>query len=225
MTRQETQLQQMLTQLRTRLLVMCASTGIALEEACAAFITGNVGRAEAVLEGDAAIDALENEIDAMALSLMVRSQPVAHDLRFVVGALRMVIDLERIGDEAADIAERVILMQGLPPLPVMDELVRLMKSAGTHYNTAVEAFRSGNVEQALVICRLEDEMTQEEVHTLQHIMESSCERGENNPPYSALHSILICRSLNRISRRSVNIAEHAIFIAEGRDMKHKKIGA
>ena len=222
MIRQETHLQQMLTQLRTRLLVMCAATGIALDDACEALRTGNVGRASAVVEGDAAIDELENEIDAMALSLMVRAQPVAHDLRFVVGTLRMVVDLERIGDEAASIAERAILMQGLTPLPVMEAVLGLMETAKTAYKDAVEAFRSNDIPKALKLCRMEDEMTQQEVVVLQHIMESVCSREQADLPYTTMHSILICRALNRISRRSANIAEHAYFIANGVSIKHKR---
>ena len=105
METKETQLQQMLTQLRTKLLMMGAAVGIALDEAGAALMEGNAGRAAAVVDGDAAINAMENEIDELALSVLVRNQPVAHDLRFVVGALRMVIDLERIGDLAENIVE------------------------------------------------------------------------------------------------------------------------
>ena len=127
MNSKETQLQQGLTQLRTRLLVMGAAVGIAVDEACAALESGNTGRAIAVVDGDAAINALENEIDEMALSLLVRNQPMAQDLRMVVGALRMVIDLERIGDEAAGIAERsIILREKLP-----GQVGRAQRAAGT----------------------------------------------------------------------------------------------
>ena len=100
MQQQANYLQQLLVSLRTRLLVMCASVGIALEDAGKAMAAGDPGRAASVIENDAAIDALENEIDEMALQLLARTQPVAGDLRFVVSALRMVVDLERIGDEA-----------------------------------------------------------------------------------------------------------------------------
>lgn len=110
-------LQQLLATLRTRLLVMAASVGIALEEAGKALAANDPGRATAVMENDAAIDALENEIDEMALQLLARTQPVAGDLRFVVSALRMVVDLERIGDEAVSVAEQAVLMQDTPAAP------------------------------------------------------------------------------------------------------------
>ena len=122
-------LQQLLVTLRTRLLVMCASVGIALEEAGKALAANDPGRAAAVIESDAAIDALENEIDEMALRLLARSQPVAGDLRFVVTSLRMVVDLERIGDEAVSMSEQAILMQNMPGFSIISHVRELYEGA------------------------------------------------------------------------------------------------
>ena len=219
----ETQLQQGLTQLRTKLLVMGASVGIAVDEACAALQTGNTGRAIAVVDGDLAINALENEIDEMALSLLVRNQPVAHDLRLVVGALRMVIDLERIGDEAASIAERTIILQEMLPVHVMDTVSELIKTAKSSYQLAITAFKDADTQAALAIIENDDECVQKEVMALHYIMERLCfESGasRNNRSQIGMHGILICRSLNRICRRSANIAEHVYFITKGVNIKH-----
>ena len=224
MQEKETQLQQMLTQLRTKLLVMAAAVGIALDDACAALEEGNAGRAAAVVDGDAAVNDMENEIDDLALSLLVRNQPVAQDLRFVVGASRMVIDLERIGDEAASIAELTILMENPLPREVMESIGPLMRSALTMYKQSVEAFRASDMEQGLRLCRLDDEITQQEVSALQRVIEFFC--GKENEErkgmsYGGMNGILICRSLNRICRRCSNIAEHTYFIVEGLNIKHK----
>jgi phosphate transport system protein len=228
MNGKETQLQQMLTRLRTRLLVMSASVGIAVDEACAALIEGNMGRASAVIDGDEAINFMENEIDELALALLARNQPVAQDLRFVIASLRMVLDLERIGDEAASIAERVLIMHAPLPQVVMGTVNELMHSASTQYKGAVESFRSGDPEMALKLARNDDETTQQEVAALQNLMDYLCfsrtpehERGIGQS-YASMHGILICRALNRICRRSANIAEHAYFVAKGVNLKHKK---
>ena len=222
-------LEQNLSRLRTRLLVMCASVGIALDEACDALTSGNVGKACAVVDGDDAINGLENEIDEMSLTLLVRNQPVAQDLRLVVAALRMVIDLERIGDEAASIAERAAMLHETLPEPVLDAVSALMRTAKTSYGRAVEAFRGLESEEALALCREDDESTQEEVRALQRIMDYFCldaGRSISSPPgipgssYAGMHGILICRALNRICRRAANIAEHVYFIAEGVNIKH-----
>lgn len=222
MISKETQLEHSIAQLRTRLLVMCASVGIAVDEACEALLSGNMAKAGVVLDGDAAINALENGIDEMALSMLVRNQPVAQDLRFVVAALRMVIDLERIGDEAVSIAERVMLMREALPGPLMGAISALVNTAKQSYDHAVELFRLLDGGKALAFCR-NDESTQEEVKALHQIMEYFCinsSAGNGNKSYTGMHGILICRALNRICRRSVNIAEHTYFIAAGVDIKH-----
>ena len=219
----ETLLQQALMQLRTKIMVMGAAAGIAVDEACAALRTGNIGRAIAVVDGDAAINSLENDIDAMALSLLVRHQPVAQDLRLVVGALRMVIDLERIGDEAASIAERTLILQETLPLPVMDAVNDLMETARESYQAAMDAFKNDDARAALAVIENNDECAQKEVLALHHSMEHFCREpgaARNNRSQLGMHGILICRSLNRICRRAANIAEHVYFITHGINIKH-----
>ncbi|MDL2279138.1 phosphate signaling complex protein PhoU [Desulfovibrio sp. OttesenSCG-928-G11] len=226
MSQKETQLEQSIAQLRTRLLVMCALAGIAVDDACDALASGNTAKACAVVDGDAAINALENDIDEMALSILVRNQPVAQDLRFVVAALRMVVDLERIGDEAVNIAERAALLHEALPEPVMNPVLELMESAKKSYKNAVEAFRLLDGGAALALCRNDDESTQEEVKALHRIMECFCLKahsGNGHTSYTGMHGILICRALNRICRRAANIAEHTYFIAEGVNIKHVQV--
>lgn len=223
MTKQETQLEQMIVSLRTRLLVMCASTGIAFENACTALVNRNVGKAAAVMDGDSIVDALENEIDAKALSLLARTQPVARDLRFVISTLRMVVDLERIGDEAYSIAERTIIMQDLPPSPVMGEVTAFMGLAQKAYNDATSAFREGDANLALSVCRNDDEATQLEVHIIQNIMGHLTENPPRIDPHVAMHIILVTRSVSRVWRRAANIAEHAYFTVEGVSLKHRRL--
>lgn len=223
MNAKETLLEQSLTQLRTRLLVMCAAVGIAVDEACEALRQGNMGKAGAVVDGDSAINAMENEIDEMALSLLVRNQPVAQDLRFVVGALRMVIDLERIGDEAVSIAERALILHQTLPEPLALAVTPLLHTARELFAKSAAAFRTMDPVTALKLCRVDDESTQMEVSALQTIMDYFCLEGNvgrSTPTYAGMHGILICRALNRICRRAGNIAEHIYFITEGVNIKH-----
>jgi phosphate transport system protein len=223
----ETQLQSLLEQLRTRLLVMCVTVEEAVESACAALCQDNVARAEAVIEHDSKVNELENEIDDMALSLMARTQPVARDLRFVISAVRMVIDLERIGDEAVSIAERAVLMQTLPRFPEFAQLEEMMRVAQKALHEAIAAFRDGNAGLALLICRGDDEITQMEMHLIQTLMDRLTS-GDSNPGAGGIcimHVMLIARALNRIYRRASNIAEHTYFMVEGVSIKHRKVEA
>jgi phosphate transport system protein len=213
-------LRELLVTLRTRLLVMCASVSIALEESGKALLAGDLGQANSVIENDTTIDALENEIDERVLRLLARVQPVAGDLRFVISALRMVVDLERIGDEAVHIAEQAILMQdkhGMEIFPQMREMVYMSRSA---FEDAVRIFRDSDAVAALQLSKSEDEATQYEVRLLQAIMEGLTNPESGMESYLAMHMILIARSLTRIWRRSVNIAEHVYFISQGASLKH-----
>ncbi|MDR2161166.1 MAG: phosphate signaling complex protein PhoU [Desulfovibrio sp.] len=224
MNKKETQLQQQIAVLRTRLLIMCAAVGIAVNEACEALATGNMGRAAAVVDGDAEINGLENEIDALALSILALNQPVAHDLRFVVAALRIVIDLERIGDEAVSIAERALILRGILPLPVGEAVAPLRDAARNLYLKAVDAFREEDAGIALQMCRNDEETSQLEVAALHRVMDYFCRELTDDSTgerlYIGMHGILICRALNRICRRAANIAEQTYFIAQGLNIKH-----
>ncbi len=217
-------LQQLLVTLRTRLLVMCASVGIALEEAGKALAANDPGRAAAVIESDAAIDALENEIDEMALRLLARSQPVAGDLRFVVTSLRMVVDLERIGDEAVSMSEQAILMQNMPGFSIISHVRELYEGACDAFESAVRVFRENDAQGALTMSRGDDEAVQNEVRIIQGIMECLSDPHCSLKPHVAMHIILVTRSLTRIWRRSINIAEHVYFISRGESLKHRGDG-
>ena len=221
MTMHETHLQHLLVTLRTRLLVMCAAAGIALDDACRALLSGDTGRATAVIDGDSALNALENEIDDKALSLLARSQPVARDLRFVVSALRMGGDLERIGDEAASIAEHTLLLQGVR-LPMQDEVAALMELVKKLYQDAVTSFRENDKDLALVVSRGSDAATRLETRIMQELMHRI---GKEFEPQAAMQVLLITRALNRTWRRATNIAEHAYFVAEGISIKHPFLSA
>ncbi|MDR1947366.1 MAG: phosphate signaling complex protein PhoU [Desulfovibrio sp.] len=217
----ETQLQQGIGRLRTRLLVMCAAVGIAVDDACAAAAAGDMRLARAVVDGDGVIDALENEIDEAALTLLVRRQPAGQDLRFVAAAQRIVIDLERIGDEAAAIAERALSMQGPLPGPVWESIKVPADAAVSLYKKAVEAFRVGDTCSALELWRNEEESARLEAQALRGIMDYFALDGNNiGLSYAGMHGVLICRSLNRICRRAANMAEHTYFIVKGVNLKH-----
>ena len=216
---------QMLATLRTRLLVMFAHVGIALDESGKALAQDDAARALAVQEGDAVIDDLENEIDELCLRVMARLQPVAGDLRFVVAALRMVVDLERIGDEAAAIAERVLLLHELPINEGdMRRLREMFAQARAAYAQASDAFREEDAQAALNLRADEDDALQAEVALLQALMPMPGEDGRvSGDPRAAIHAMLIVRSLTRIWRRSVNIAEQIYFMRHGASLKHGRV--
>ena len=229
MAEKETQLQHMLSQLRTRFLVMYAAVEISLDEATSALLKGNVGKAKAVIDGDNLINLKENEIDDLSLSILVRNQPVAHDLRFVVAALRMVGELERIGDEAVSIAERTIALNASGCKIEQDLVLPLIAKAKELFVAAENTFKSLDSAQAIAISRGENIYDTLEMQALHQIMNhetsssSWLEHGTNPESCKLTQSILVIRSLNRICHRCVNLAEHVYFISEGVNIKHKEI--
>ena len=224
MNTKETLLEQGITRLRTRLLVMCATVEEAVANACKALCDGNMKLAREVIDADEGINNLENEIDEMALSLIVRSQPVARDLCFIVSALRMVVDLERIGDEAVQIAESSLLMENSQRLPDFELIGKMMSIAQKALNDSITAFREEDVQLALQVCRGKDGSCEQEVRLLQKMMallaETASEKNAVGCP--ALHITLVARSLSRIFGRASNIAEHCYFMKQGVSIKHKK---
>jgi len=214
--------QHMLATLRTRLLVMFAQVDIALEEASRSYINRERARAIAVCDSDMAVDALENEIDEFCLLLMARIGPVAGDLRFVVAVLRMVTDLERIGDEAVIVAEQTILMEDASNQRILEEEIRqMMDFASTSFRQAMECFREGNDQDALALSRTEDDAIQHEMRIMQKLFEEVREEKEKRvDPQIVMHTLLVARALTRILRRSVNLAEHVYFMLKGDILRH-----
>ena len=220
MAQQEQYLQQQIDQLRTQLLVMGVRTRQALHDACLAVLTGDGKLANSVLDGDAAIDELENQIDTASLNILARNQPVARDLRLVVAGVRMVLDLERIGDEAVVIAERVILAERLLLPAIRSDFVSLMDRARSMLDDALTAFRDANSTLAYKVCREDDESAQLMVTMYSSLMEGV--QAGTIRPWDSMHVILSIRALDRICRRAENLAEQTCFLLEGISLKHSR---
>lgn len=219
MQNKETQLEQ----LHTKLLTMAAAAGIALKKSCCSLQNGDAEQASEVIDGDIVINDLENEISELALSLIIRTQPVAHDLRFIIGTLRMINDLERIGDEAVSIAAWVATMNESFPQPIFNAIAALITSATTMYDSAQTALRLRDTKIALDLCQKDELLTNEEIIALHEVMKYFCGKSEDandDIHYDGMNAILICRSLNRICRRCANIGEHIYFIVDGVNIKY-----
>ncbi|MDO5537302.1 MAG: PhoU domain-containing protein [Desulfovibrionaceae bacterium] len=222
---QESYIQQLVVSLRTRLLVMGASVEIAVDNMQKAVTRMDIGTAQAVIENDDTIDALENEVDESSLALLARAQPVARDLRFVVSALRMVVDMERVGDEAASICSQVLLMKDADTAAVMDLVGRHLNSSTEAFSRALQILRSDDSEAALTMKHSDDEALQSEVATIERLMKQleNAQKGGMDAVL-VMHLILMVHSLTRIWRRSANIAGHVYFASLGDSLKHAPQG-
>lgn len=222
LNKQENYIEQMIVSLRTRLLVMGASVEIAVDNMNRALKELNVGMAQAVIENDDDIDELENEIDESSLTLLAKTQPVARDLRFVVSCLRMVTDMERIGDEAASICSQVVLLEGADRAQVLSIVGRHLDAATAAFAGAMNIVRDMDAAKAATMNEhTDDDALQSEVATMDAIMHRLDKSSEEHlDPLLVMHLILMTHSLTRIWRRSANMAGHVCFACSGTSVKH-----
>jgi phosphate transport system protein len=211
--------QQGLDDLRTRLLRMGGLAEQAVDRACQAYIDRDLTRCHLVLEGETQINLIEREIDELAFDLLAMQQPMAVDLRFILAVTKINSDLERVGDQAVNIAERVMDMVELPKiddLPV--DIARMAAAASAMVRRALESFIEGKAELAQAVLEMDnvvDRMKDEAFITLVKAMN---ERPETTR--QALDALLIARNLERVADHATNIAEDVIFWVRGADVRH-----
>jgi phosphate transport system protein len=163
---------------------------------------------------------MEIQIDDLATSLIVREQPVARDMRFVVAAIKISTDLERMGDLAVAIVERALSLMKQAPLPEL-HLEKIANLVESMVLTSLDAFVKRDVGIARSVLNSDDSVDnvrnaiQEQVIQIMKSDPSSVER--------ALDHLLIARSLERIGDHATNIAEDIIFLVQGVDVRHRML--
>jgi phosphate transport system protein len=210
--------QQGLDDLRTRLLRMGGLAEQAVDRACQAYIDRDLTRCHLVLEGETQINLIEREIDELAFDLLAMQQPMAVDLRFILAVTKINSDLERVGDQAVNIAERVMDMVELPKVELPVDIARMAAAASAMVRRALEAFVEGKAELAQAVLEMDnvvDRMKDEAFITLVKAMN---ERPETTR--QALDALLIARNLERVADHATNIAEDVIFWVRGADVRH-----
>ena len=209
---------QELDDLKLEVLRMAALTESALTRALEALFERNSDLAEEVVEGDQEIDLLEVEIDRRCLRLLALEQPMARDLRFIIGCMRVCINLERIADQAVNIAERALYLNQRPALPHQPLVEQLATTSVEMLKKAVSAFNNGKTRQASEVCQMDDTADELNLKILKHFIDYMIEEVESVD--RAVNTIIISRCLERCADLATNIAEAVVFIVEGVDIKH-----
>src|SRR5256714_11159192 len=142
---------QELDDLRARLLRMGGLAEQAVDRACQAYIDRDLARCHMILEGETQINITEREIDEVAFDLLAMQQPMAVDLRFILAVTKINSDLERVGDQAVNITERVMDMVELPPAELPVDIARMGSAVSTMVRRALESFIEGKVELAQAV--------------------------------------------------------------------------
>ena len=209
-----------LATLKHRLLAMSARAEELVELAVDALLTQDVGKAQAVIEADRELDQQELEVEQLAVELLALQQPMARDLRFLISAIKVTSDLERVGDHAVNIAHCVLRLHALPtrvtPEPTIAEMARRARAM---LADALDAFVRADGALGRDVCKRDDHV--DALHDslfrvmLTHMM------GDPRTINPSLELLLVSRNLERVADLATNISEAAVFLAEGKQIKHR----
>jgi phosphate transport system protein len=214
----ESRFHQELEQLKLLILQMSALTERSMERAIRSFFDRDSGLADDVIAGDQEINLLEVSVDKQSLRLLALDQPMARDLRFIVGCMRIAIELERIADLAVNIAERALFLSSRPPLPPDPAMEQLAETAMDMLRMAIQAFVTENTEQATEICQMDDIADDLNVRVLKNLLEYMVH--EVPAVERSVQTIIAARCLERAADQTTNIAESIVFINKGVNIKH-----
>lgn len=217
----ERQLDHQLDELRSEFLRM----GAAVEESIAQSILALTERSdevarEAIASNDR-IDTWEVEIEEKLLALLATHQPVASDLRLVATMMKINYDLERMNDQAVNIAQRALELNRVPLLKPLIDIPRMADIAQGMVKDALDAFVKLDPELARQVCRRDDELDLLRDQIFRELL-TYMRGGQPDTVDRAIHLILVSRHIERIGDHSSNISENTVFLAEGRIIRHQK---
>ncbi|MEZ7197087.1 phosphate signaling complex protein PhoU [Pseudodesulfovibrio karagichevae] len=207
-----------LEDLKVMVLRMAALSESAVHKAIRAYLENDADLAEAVIVGDEAINEMEDEIDNFSLELLALDQPMAVDLRTIVGAQRITVNLERLGDEAVNLAHRAIFLSTRPPMPHNPKMEDLANTVKKMLSEALKAYIDDDVSLAGQICRMDDKADDLTIAILRQMVADMV--AESRIVERGVHAIIGARHLERVGDLSTNVAETVVFIVEGTSMKH-----
>jgi phosphate transport system protein len=208
-----------LDELKQRLLAMSERAESLVDLAVEALLTRDLDKAEAVVAGDRDVDELEIEIESMAVQLLALQQPMARDLRFIISAIKASSDLERVGDHAVNIAQsaqRLIAAKTtITPDAAIEEMARRARQM---LGQAIDAFVRADGGLGRAVCLMDDEVDKLNDGLFRIVVTHILEDPKTIS--TALELLLVGRNLERVADLSTNIGEDAVYLAEGKQIKH-----
>jgi phosphate transport system protein len=214
----ETHFQQELNQLKSELLTMAGRAEQAITNAIEALVKRDTPLAEETIQEDARINEMEINIDERCLNLLALHQPMAVDLRFITSAMRINTELERIGDQAVNIAERVISLNQEPQLKPYIDIPRMAEISQSMVKDVVDAFVNGDAQLARSVCERDDQVDSLNSQVFRELLTYMI--ADSKTISRAVHLIIVSRCLERIADHATNIAEGVIFMVKALVIKH-----
>ena len=213
------QFDQELVNLKQDLLRMAALAETAVGKSLLSVTHRDSDLAREVITDDITLNRMELAIEEQAFKLLALRQPVATDLRLTVAAMRIATELERIGDQAVNIAERALELNSNPPLALSIDIKVMADIALGMVRTSIDAFVNQDPKLAIQVCQRDVEVDILDDEYIQKILGYMIQ--ESRWVTRLHHFLIIVRNLERIADLATNIAEDIVFIVEGRVIKHR----
>lgn len=210
---------QQLGALRKNLIQMASLIETAIANAVKSLIERDSDLARLVVQSDEQVDALELEIDKQCVDLLALRQPLAIDLRFITSSIKITNNLERMGDLAVNIAERVIPLSQEPQLKPLIDIPRMATITQTMVKDSIDAFVNRDTELARSVYQRDSTVDAMNDQIFRELLTYMMQDPANIT--RAVHLILITRHLERIADHSTNIAEEVVYIVKAKVVKHR----
>lgn len=205
--------------LKQQLIDMSQHAEQLIELSVEALVQRDADKAQAVITGDHVVDALEINVEQAAIALLALQQPLARDLRYIISAIKVSGDLERVGDHGVNIAESALRLARMKSsIAPSREIQEMARRAQDMLRDALDAYVRADGSLGRAVCRADDE-----VDTLHDSVFAILLAQMTESPASAqeaLELLLVSRNLERVADLATNIGEDAVYLAEGKQIKH-----
>ena len=214
----ETHFQKELQELKEELLKMATLVEEAIRDAVQSLVKRDSDLAQKTFQYEDRINKLEIAIDDRCLKLLALRQPMAADLRFITSAMKIITDLERMGDQAVNIAERVISLNQEPQLKPYIDIPEMAEIAQSMVKDVLDAFVNQDSKLARTVCERDDLVDGLNDQVFRELL--TFMMSDSQTITRAIHLMIVCRCLERIADHATNIAEDVIFLVDARVIKH-----
>ena len=204
--------------LKQTLLAMGGLVEDQIRHAMQALVDRDDALASEVIERDRQVNTYDVEVDEQCVSLLALYQPAAGDLRFITTAMKIVTDLERIGDQAVNIAQRVLELNREPQLKPYIDLPRMAEQAQRMVKESLDAFVARDTALARQVCGEDSEVDLLKEQIFRELLTFMMEDPRTIP--RAIRLILISRFMERVADHATNIAEMVVYLVEGKMVRH-----
>jgi phosphate transport system protein len=207
-----------LESLKQTLLAMGGLVEEQIRQVMRALVERDDALAQSVVERDQQVNAYDIEVDETCVNLLALHQPAAGDLRFITTAMKIVTDLERMGDQAVNIAQRVLELNQEPQLKPYIDLPRMAEKAQRMVKESLDAFVARDTELARRVCAEDSEVDALKEQIFRELLTYMMEDPKTIP--RAIRLILVSRFMERVADHATNIAEMVIYMVESKMVRH-----